>query len=399
MRLLSSSGIFLLLFMALLFAEGCRNPEKLLNAGRYDEAIYVAANRLRGKNKNPKHVYALERALEKGNRYDLDEANRLKKEGSPDRWDEINRHYNAIRNRQRLVEPLLPLVDKNGRRADIRLINVDDEERESREKAAQFLYASAEQLLEKADKGDRFAARDAYGKLLDLESQYFRVYRDKEALKEKALRLGTTRVAFRMVNNARVVMPEDFERALLTMNVSDLNKDWVWYDLNPDPSRYKYDYKVVMSLTQINFTPEQMNTREYQEEKEIQDGYEYEYDRNGNVKKDSLGKDIKRPRMVKITAKVIETRQFKAAQLAGNLEYYDADNRLLHTLPVQVESAFEHFASTFVGDKRALAEETVRRLGNRPLPFPPNETLLLQSADRLKPMLVQHMTSNKNIIR
>jgi hypothetical protein len=391
--------IFCTLLGLLFLLEGCRSPEKLLNAGRYDEAIYVAAKRLRGKNKNPKYVGALQRALEKGNRYDLDEAERLKKEGSPDLWDEINLHYSAIRDRQRIVEPLLPLVDKNGRRADIRLVNVDDEERESRQKAAEFLYASAEKLLREAEAGDRFKAREAYGNLLSLEQQYFRVYRDKENLKSRALQLGTTRVAFRMVNNARVIMPADFERALLTMNVSDLNKDWVWYDLNPDPAKYNYHYKVAMSLTRIDFTPEQANTREYQEEKEIQDGFEYEYDRNGNVKKDSLGRDIKRPRMLKVTAKVIESRQFKAAQLAGNLEYYDANNRLLKTLPVQVESVFEHFACTFVGDKRALAEETVKRLGNRPLPFPPNETLLLQAADRLKPVVVQQMVGNRSVIQ
>lgn len=387
---------FLLAFA--LIAEGCRNPVKLSNAGRFDEAIAVSAKRLRGSKKSPRIVGALERAFEKANRLDLDEANRLKKEGSPDRWDEINRHYNNIRARQRLVAPLLPLVDKNGRKANIQLVNVDDEERESRQKAAEFLYASAEQLLKKAEGGDRFAARDAYGKLCEIDG-YFKTYRDKEPWKARALELGTTRVAFRMVNNANVIMPADFERALLTMNVSDLNKDWVWYDLNPDPARYTYHYKVAMSLTQINFTPEQVNTREYDEEKEIQDGFEYVLDRAGNVQKDSTGKDIKKPRMVKIKAKVFESRQFKAARLAGNLEYYDANNRQLKTLPVNVESVFEHFACTFQGDKRALKEETVRRLGNRPLPFPPNETLLLQAADQLKPMVLQNMVNNRSVIQ
>lgn len=391
---------FYLFLLGMTFLLGaCRSPLKLADSGAYDPAIDLAIKKLRGKkNKNPNHVLALERAFAKANDRDLRNIENLKKEGQPNNWDAVTELYRLVKSRQTKVTPLLPLYDKNGRQANFKMVAVDDAERESRQKAADYNYSFAVLQLNKGEKGDRFAAREALGYLEKID-QYYANYKDKEELKQKARNLGVTHVAFQMVNNANMILPADFEKALLNMNVSDLDRGWVHYDLKPDLANNRYHYKLAMSLQRIDVSPEQVKEREYEDSKEINDGYQYVYDANGNVKKDSLGNDIKVPKVVKVSAKVLETSQRKVAGLSGRLIYYDQFNKEMKSVPIAVDAVFENYAATFKGDKRALSPESTKKLGNRPLPFPTTEALLLQAADQLKPIVIREMTSNQGIIQ
>ncbi|MEL6720687.1 MAG: hypothetical protein AAFP82_18425, partial [Bacteroidota bacterium] len=53
---------------------------------------------------------------------------------------------------------------------------------------------------------------------------------------------------------------------------------------------------------------------------------------------------------------------------------------------VAADKMFEHYASTFQGDKRALSELTCRRIGNRPIPFPSDASLVYEVGEELKPI-------------
>jgi hypothetical protein len=135
------------------------------------------------------------------------------------------------------------------------------------------------------------------------------------------------------------------------------------------------------------------------DEKEIQDGFDYVLDSRGNVMKDSLGNDLKTPRYVRIHANIIEVYQSKAVRLAGTLQFFDGyRNTLLDTRPVGTEVLFENYASTFSGDKRALSDESCRRIGNRPMPFPSDEDLLAQAAERLKPVIRDELRNNRSTL-
>ena len=56
----------------------------------------------------------------------------------------------------------MPLIDKEGIKADFRFVKVDGLERESRERAAAFLYEDARNSLAQAKEGDKMAARNGY---------------------------------------------------------------------------------------------------------------------------------------------------------------------------------------------------------------------------------------------
>jgi hypothetical protein len=117
------------------------------------------------------------------------------------------------------------------------------------------------------------------------------------------------------------------------------------------------------------------------------------------VLKDSLGNDIKVPRKVIVRADVLEVFQTKAARLSGLVEIYDAiRGTRLDSKPLSTEILFENYASTFKGDRRALSEESKRRIGNAPMPFPRNEDMLVQAAERLKPNLKEELRRSRVIL-
>lgn len=391
----------LLLIGVILLALGftaCTSPQKLVDSGDFDTAIQLAARRLAGqKNKKAKLVLALEEGFAKATERDMRLAERLRRQGEPENWAQINDIYRRVRNRQERVAPLLPLISKEGIKANFQFVKVDELEYESRQKAADYLYARAANWMEDARRGDKQAARRAYEEL-DKIDQYFQDYKDKNRLKQTAHDLGTTNILVRLENNSRALMPATLEREIRRISVRDLNSFWQAY-YTEKAQGIDFDYEVVMSINGLEVGPNVIKEREFEEAKEIEDGFDYVLDKKGNVMKDSLGNDIKVPRKVFIRAQVFETFQTKVASISGRLEFYDLETReLVDTRPLAADAVFENYASTFRGDKRALKPETLKRIGNRPLPFPADEALLLTAAERLKPVIKDHIAGTRKLI-
>ncbi|HPH19648.1 MAG TPA: hypothetical protein PLE32_12750 [Haliscomenobacter sp.] len=59
-----------------------------------------------------------------------------------------------------------------------------------------------------------------------------------------------------------------------------------------------------LMLRDVQVSPGTMRERQYEEQNQIQDGWVYEYDTRGNVKKDTAGNDIKYPNKVTLRAMV-----------------------------------------------------------------------------------------------
>ena len=164
---------------------------------------------------------------------------------------------------------------------------------------------------------------------------------------------------------------------------------------NPD---IDYDYEVVMRITHLDVGPSLVKEREYIDEKEIEDGFEYVLDERGNVKKDTLGNDIKVPKMVNIRARVFESFQSKTLHLEGRLEFFDLhNNHLMDSRKLSVATVFENYASTFSGDRRALSNTSRNRIGNRPVPFPTDVAMIFDAAEQLRPQ-IRRKLSNSRII-
>lgn len=386
---------YLILFLAgmMLATTACRSVLDLAESGDYDRAIDLAVKNLKGRSKkNPDVVAGLEMAFNKAQDRDMRAINALKEEGRDENWERILNISHSIASRQRKVEPLLPLIDKKGYQATFNFIRVEDIKAESKEKTAEYLYERANRLLTESEMtGDKGLAREAYRELVKLNEIYLN-YKDVEVLKREAQFMGTSFYLLKVENRSNAVLPVGFHDRLTRWSASDFNSTWREFHLEAQEG-LNYDYMAQVLIRDIAVSPETVKERQYDDSREIEEGFEYVLDSKGNVMKDSLGNDIKVPKKIFIKATVLEVYQHKAALVSGDIEIIDLrTNNIMRSDVINSEAVFENYASTLVGgDKRALSEDSKRRLGNRPLPFPSNEAMLLDAAETLKPVLRQKL--------
>ena len=397
MKALHLPLLTLLLGAFLLSAPGCKSVDSLVESGNYEQAIALAQRKLTGKDKkDPKFVAALEEAVNRANERDMDQARFLQEKNGTD-WTRVHAIYDNIKRRQDALRPLLPLYDKNGRKADFRFVRAEQLLVDAEDRAADQLYAEASDLLATGRQGDKAAAREAHRTFESVE-RYRPDYLDTRQLLREAEELGRVYVSVDVVNESQAILPRGFEEELLRIQTSQMDDRWRVYDLRPTDER-NYDYSARLVIRGIDVSPERLSERTYTDEKEITDGEEYVLDEKGNVAKDSLGNDIKQPKRVKVRAQVVEVLQQKVAVVSGSMQLYDYRlQRVVDEEDITAEAQFENYASTFVGDKRALSDQSRRRIGNRPQQFPTDEQLVLDAVDVLKPILQQRLTESRRLI-
>lgn len=383
--------------LLLLLLSACTSVQDLVESGNYEESIAIAQRRLSGKEKkNPKLVAALEEAVNRANEEDVRRADYLSDAGHPD-WVHIHAIYENLKRRQDALRPLLPLYDKHGRKANFRFVRVEPLVTTTATRAAEQLYREGSELLAAGRRGDKAAARDAYHTLERIEA-YHRDYRDAYALSAEAEQLGKVYIAVEVTNESGGYLPAGFERELLRLRTTELDDHWRVFDFERRSDR-SYDYRASIVIRDIAVSPERISERSYLDQREITDGTEYVLDPDGNVAKDSLGNDITRPRRIIVQAEVLEVLQQKTALVGGSMQLYDLRRRrLVDEEDLTAETSFEHYASTFRGDRRALSSDSRRRIGNSPRPFPADETLILQAVDVLKPQLTDRLARSHRLI-
>jgi hypothetical protein len=375
---------------------GCNIAQQDIYKGNFDAAITRLCKKLSKHPHNEDNILLLERAFTNAMTVDLKRIDQLRTQNSATGWVEINSIYQNIDVRQDQIRRVLPLhLDKAARDCSIQFIDVNAQLASSGKKAAEFYYKEAKQLLSNRNRLD---ARKAYADLLALNN-YPHDYTDVLQLKAQAREEGINLVLFKMMNNSDAIMPAQLEKDLMTMTVNDLNEDWVVYH-GKAVDGADYDYKVVCRVQHMIVGPEQQNEKSYTDSKQVQDGWEYILDSRGNVKKDSLGNDMKKPKMKTISCVVKEVHQFKQATMDGVLEYYSTNsNMLIKTMPVKGDGVFENTFAIAVGDQSALTKDSKLKLDRKPMPFPTNAELMLQAGATFKTVLHKAMMDNRSLVR
>lgn len=382
-------NLITLLTCASFILAGCINTQRLINSGAYDEAIRIGVSRLQRNKDKKKEVIRLEEAFHKAQKRDLDRVSFLKKEAEPTNSIEIYRIYEHISARQNMIRPLLPLyIDE--REASFRMLNVDEEIILWKKEAADYLYTRANDLL---NRNDKLSAREAYDALVELK-ELFPNYRNVDALIVESWNRGLNLVAFRIENNSHNLVPAEFDYELRHTDLWPSTGKWYRFLGEQDPDSLA-DFAVVVNLRIVDVGPEQFKEVHYEETKEIQVGEKDLLDEDGVPVKDTAGNVIKVPVMKVITAHVIETQQTKISKLAGSVEFYDMKrNRFVRSDPFDVQATFEHASAAFVGNADALKEETKRKIGNRPVPFPSDFAMIMDGAKHLQPILIDIIRHN-----
>ncbi|MBT8230474.1 MAG: hypothetical protein KJO50_09450 [Bacteroidia bacterium] len=373
----------LYIVLGLVLISSCRSIEKMVDQGQYDEAILFAAEKLAGKkNKKTKYVKGLEEAFAKITRHEMSLIERLDGPDNPANWDKIHDIALKIQNRQNRISAFLPLISKEGYQADFEFVKTNIIINKAAEGATAHHYSLATEELEKARLGDKSAARRAYNDLKNAES-YVNGSNDIHALKAKAVELGKNRILVSVENKSNSVIPIRLEEMLEDIYVNDLNTLWNEYATEFDNNNI--DYKANLIIRQLHISPEREFIERHTDTKKVEDGWRYVLDKKGNVKKDSLGNDIKKPKFRTIRAQVTEIRRKKSALVNGELRFNNFHSKkVVQKIPITVEALFNDFTSKFKGNRNALCDKSRNSLKGRPVAFPNDFEMIIDATEKLK---------------
>lgn len=388
----------LLFIFGIIFLLGACNSvkrnQKLLSKANYEQAIEFGVKKLQ-KNQSSKkrdgHIAIIEQAFQKF----VAKANRrisfLEKEGNTSGAKEIYYTYQNIEYIQDKIRPLLPIYSATlGRNAEFKFNDYGSKVLDAKKAYVEYLYDEASLYMQYQTRKDYRTAYYIYCELEDLQPNY----KDVPSKKENARFYGTNFILVALKNSTNQIIPSALEQELLSINTYGLDKFWTQYHTQQD-SAIDYMYGVTLDFKEITITPEKLNEIQQRRSKRIKDGWEYVYDSNGNVAKDSLGNDIKKDKYLTISASVMMTTQSKSAAVGADVVYTNMKkNTEVNRLPIASVFVFENVFARYSGDKRALTIQDKRFLQHSFIDFPSNEQMVYDTGEDLKARLKEIIKNN-----
>ncbi len=388
---------FTIIVLVALLLASCNSTKRnmrLLNEGEYEQAIELAVKKLqkdKSAEKNDARIILLEQAFAKAIDEDTRSISFLKKQNTPQAARKIYYTYQNMEYYQNTIRPLLPLYSSSlNRNANFKMKDYSNDILLAKENYLKALYQEADIYMNRQTIDDYRTAYNIYCDIAEIQSNYKNVAQ----LRDDARFYGTDFVHVQLNNKSGQIIPLRLERDLLDFNTYGLDDFWTQYHAVKERD-IDYNFGVDFDIREISVAPERLSEVEERRSKRIKDGWEYLYDRNGNVKKDSLGNDIKVDKYITVNARVTYTTQTKAALIGGDVVYKDlVSNRILNRYPMASEFIFENVFAKFRGDKRALTSEDRKFLNNNYIPFPSSEQMVFDAGEDLKLRLKDILKSN-----
>lgn len=383
------------LLIAIIALSGCGSSKKQLQRGNYDAAIEKSVKKLMKDPDSEDDIIVLEKSYQIANEQNLERIRFLKMDGNPNSWEEILNNYLRLKNRQTQVRTVLPLKLGN-RTITYDYVDYDSEIIEAKHKAAEYFFAHGQKLLENNTKE---AYRQAYYEFSKVK-QYWGDYENIDQLLAETRYNGMSRVLVSVENKTHFKLSQEFEEDLLAINHQNLNSEWVEYHTRHLDENIEYDYLVYLNLKSIVVSPESIKDTDRIVKREVEDGFEYVLDQNGNVMKDTLGNDIRIKKFKTLTCTVIESLQQKAVRIDGDVEIFQMNpQNMLKKDPIGAETIFEHLSARAIGDLGALDAKTVALVDVEPFPFPHDFDMILQCSETLKLAIRDILMRNRRYIQ
>jgi len=385
---------YLILIIVFFSLTACITSKKYFQRGEYDKAVIKSIKNIQKNRRLDKEIPVLINAYPKANFKDEERIKFLKSQGTPDIWDEVFEIYSKLSAREELFKSVTPLK-YNNKIVDFPLVDYNADIIESKKRAADYFYAHAQLLLKQDGKEP---ARQAFYELNKIKS-YYNVFKNNDSLAMIAKFKGTTNSYIDIYNKTKWNLPDDFLYDLIDIDLNDLNSEWINY-YNNYVDDIDFDYCVYLTLRNIDISDEKITETNYTQFQQIQDGWEYEFDRKGNVKKDTSGNDIKRPKFVTIYAKITELHQQKEVHIDASIDYFDLKtNTVIHSKPINADQFYNYIYAVASGDLRAIDPETRKIVGLPPQPFPTDLSMIYSAGEIIKRLAIEVLYDDKNVIK
>lgn len=383
-----------LLLILIISLSGCGSSKKQLEKGNYDAAIDKAVKQLRKDPGDSKQITVLDRSYKVANEQDNERIRFLKMESKPANWDEIYLISKRLSDRQSLVRSVTPL-SLNGKSVTYEYIDYMPEMINAKRKSADYYYAHGTELMKN---GLKDSYRQAYYEFVRAK-EYVGDYENIDNKIDDAKYLGMSRVLISLQNRSILKFTSEFEEDLLSVDLPHLNSEWVEYHTTSNHTDVKFDYLININVKNIVVSPDQTMQRDSVIKKEVEDGFNYQLDKKGNVMKDSLGNDIKTKKYKTLQCALIETVQSKTCAIDGDIEIMIASpSKLLKKEPLGAQSHFENISARAVGDVAALSKAQTDKTKAKPVPFPDDMEMIFRCSESLKQAINGAIQSNKRLI-
>lgn len=361
--------LYTTLVTSLVLLTACTSIQELVDRGQYDDAIYLAAEKLAGqKKKKTKHIKALEEAFAKVNAVDIDRINYLRAKSDPALWDDIYDIALKIEQRQNRIAPFSPLISKDGYQAYFNFENTNKIKLEAAQHAAAFHYSQGQLILERAIATEnKLLARDAFDELASID-RYYESYKNLLTLKEKAHKYGTSHVLVKLDQSIeQIIDPLHMDHREFKPQIED--RFWIDYHEHHDTD-ITFDLITTLYIDAVNISPEREEINRFEETKSIERWVD-RVNRQGEPVKDSLGNIVKIKEIEVLRANIREIKRSKQARLIGRADIRDySSGDLVDALPMEMIIDFYSEAYSFRGDRDALTDRVRRRVDRSLDPFP-----------------------------
>lgn len=387
--------IFLLIIGITL--TGCKSAKQLAMEGKYDKALDKALGALKKQPDNVENLEILKLSFENANDKNLSRIYQLQAKNSADRWMEMADLYQSLQNRQNKMKQILPFLS-GSTQSSIKIYDYNNQLITAQNKAADYNYDKGMALLNMNSKSKAREAVNSFKQAKKYDPSDPEISR----MIDEAIFRGTNHVLYIVNNYTSYNLSYDFmTRMSQIANSYYLNSSWIKYYTFPE-NGFNYDYVIELNFESINLVPERSDTRTSTYTKTIDDGWEYERDRSGNVKKDANGKDAMRKKTQQVRCEVMVTTQTKSAFVNARMNYiYTKSNRIIKSIPISSEQAFVYQYATFRGDKRAIDSQILSKLpkAERPALFPSTTDLIYMSQEKIEKMVSSALSDNDRLIR
>jgi len=378
------------LIILIVSCNSTRKVEKAMLSGNYDRAITMALNQIqKGKDndKTREQKRILQQAYKKYEDEQLEKIEFLT-QSPEENVEQIYVAYKNIRLTQLAIRPVLPLM-VDGKKLKLSFEDISTELIKAKQNYAEYLY---HQGITYMSQKQTLAYRTAF----DIFKQLDRIipnYKDTPVLINESREKGTNYVLVKAFNATEVAIPKRLEQDILDVNTYGLNDDWTVYHANEGDGE-AYQYQIHLNFESIIFSPERI----IEKEKEIQRTVEITEnltDRDGQVRKDSLGNILTHTRNINVDGMFTRVTQEKSVSIFAQVDYFDmANNQKINDYKLNSQFLFQNIFASFQGDERALSPEQELLLEGQAVPFPSNEQMLFDAAEdvklKLKTILERH---------
>lgn len=381
-------------FIITIILAACSSPKKQMQSGNYDMAISKAVDKLRKDREDVKNIDILDQSYKIALEKDNERVRLLKMEGKAQNWDEIYLIYKKMYDRQSKVRTVLPL-QSGSRTVDFPYVDYMEEMVIAKNKAADFYFAHGKEIM---NNGTKESYRQAYAEFARAK-EYVGDYEGIDQLLEESRYMGISRVFVKVDNRSHVNFPPEFESDLLALDLPRLNRDWIEYHTRQLDEDTNYDYIISVIIKLVAVSPDNIMEKDTLIKREIEDGFQYVLDGNGNVMRDTLGNDIKVKKYRSVQCALVESVQIKECRIDGEVEIVSINpSQVLKKDPLGADSYFEHSSARAIGDLEALLPAERAKTNAQPVPFPSDLEMVIRCSEALKVGIRAAMQQNNRFI-